>query len=84
MMATLMMTNCIVYDDDVSYFYDVVDADHRLMMMKIEESKNANVNVIDYDYCLFEIVCDGDDDDFYDDDGDVYATFSSSSFSCVW
>ena len=82
MMATLMMTNCIVYDDVVSYFYDVVDTDHQSAMMKIEESKNANV--IDYDYCLFEIVCDDDNDDFYDDDGDVYATFSSSSFSCVW
>lgn len=83
MMVTLMM-NCIVYDDDVSYFFGVVDIDHQLPVMTNcnvkERKKSVNVTDFDFDYYFVEIVCD-DDDDFCDDD-DVYVI--SSSFSSFY
>lgn len=87
MMAMLMM-NCIVYDDDISYFFDVVDIDHRLELMmncdvkKREKSVNAIEFDCDFDCCFVEIVCD-DDGDFCDGDDDVYAISSSFSSSYV-
>jgi hypothetical protein len=77
MMAMLMMKN-IFYNDDVFYFFDVVDIDHRLLTMMMM-MKSVNVN--DFDYYRVVIVCD-DDDDFCDgDDDDVYEISSSFSFS---
>ncbi len=85
----ILMVNYIVYDDDVFYFFDVVDIDHHsnwsvmVMMMK-----SVNEIEIDFDYCLVEIVsdddgdfCGGDDDD--DDDDDFCAISSSFSFFYV-
>jgi len=88
MMAMLMM-NCIVYDDDVSYFCDVVDIDHQLVVMTMTNLivmvMLKLVNVIDFDYYLVETVCDDDDDDFCgdDDDDDVYEISSFFSFFYV-
>ena len=88
-MMAILMVNYVVYDDDVSYFFDVVGMDHHSML-----TKNLNVMVmrklvivivieIDFDYCLVEIVFD-DDDDFCDDDGgDVCETSFSFSSSYV-
>ncbi len=80
-MLAMLMVNYIVYDDDVSYFFDVFDIDHQLLMMMMMLKL---VNAIDFDYYLVEIVCDDDDDDFCgDDDDDVYEIFSFSSFFYV-
>jgi hypothetical protein len=80
-MMAMLMVNYIVYDDDVSYFFDVFDIDHQLLMMMMMLKL---VNAIDFDYYLVEIVCDDDDDDFCGDgDDDVYEIFSFSSFFYV-
>ena len=82
-MVTLMM-NYIFYDDDVSYFFGVVDIDHQLLLMTScnvkKRKKSVNAIDFDYDYYFVEIVCD-DDDDFCDGD-DVYEI--SSSFSSFY
>ncbi len=88
-MMAILMVNYIVYDDDVFYFFDVVDIDHHSMLTKnsnvMAMRKSVIVIVIgfDFDYCRVEIVFD-DDDDFCDDDGDDVCEISSSfSFSYV-
>jgi hypothetical protein len=85
-MMAILMVNYIVYDDDVSYFSDVVDIDHQSLMMNvIVMVMMTSVNMIDFDfdYYLVEIVSD-DDDDFCDDDDDDACEISSfSSFFCV-
>ena len=88
-MIAMLMMNCIVYDDDISYFFDVVDIDHRLELMTNCDvtKKEKSVNAIEFDCdcdfdCYFvEIVCD--DGDFCDGDDDVYEISSSFSSSCV-
>lgn len=93
MMQTRTTTSmAIVYDDDVSYFFDDVDVDLQLDVtncssVSARETENS-MNETDFDYCRVESVYDGGDGgdgdgDFYDggDDGDVCA-ISSSFSSC--
>jgi hypothetical protein len=91
-MMAILMVNYIVYDDDVSYFSDVVDIDHQSLMMNvIVMVMMTSVNMIDFDFdygsdydCyLAEIVSDDDDDFCDDDDDDACAISSFSSFFYV-
>lgn len=98
-MIVMSLKISIVYDDDISSFFDGFDVLIRTTkssnMRAIQQENSSmngngseNENGIDFDYSNAENVDDDVDDDVSyvdDDDGDddVYEIFSSSSFSCV-